>query len=136
MTKNNLKTIRWKQRFTNFERAYSQFCIALKEDTEHNPLFRSALIQTFEFLFELAWKTMKDKLESEGFVLKNPRETIQQALQSHYITQGELWIKAMDTRNELSHTYDEGLSEIAEKNIRKNFATLFAGLYEYLKNSL
>lgn len=132
----NLKDIRWRQRFANFEKAYRQFELVRKEDTEHNPIFRAALIQTFEFLFELAWKTMKDKLESEGFVVKNPRETIQQALQSNYINNGEFWIRAMDTRNDLSHTYDEAMSEEAEKKIREQYAPLFTGLYEYLKKSL
>lgn len=132
----NLKDIRWRQRFANFEKAYQQLQLVLKKDTEHDPLFRAALIQTFEFLFELSWKTMKDKLESEGFVVKNPRETIQQALQSGYIEDGESWIRAMDTRNDLSHIYDEAVSVAAEKKIREDYARLFKGLYDYLKKSL
>lgn len=136
MTKNHLKEIRWKQRFANFEKAYTRFNKAIACDTANDEILRAGLIQTFEFLFELAWKTMKDKLESEGFVLKNPRETIQQALQSHYITQGELWIKAMDTRNELSHTYSESMNIGAEKEIRDHYAHLFMEFYEYLKKSL
>lgn len=132
----NLKDIRWRQRFANLERAYRQLELVLKKDTEHDPLFRAALIQTFEFLFELSWKTMKDKLEAEGFVVKNPRETIQQALQSGYVADGERWIRAMDTRNDLSHIYDEAVSVAAEREIRTQYALLFDGLYDYLKKSL
>ena len=127
---------RWKQRFANFEKAYEQFENVLKEDTASNPLFRAALIQTFEFLFELSWKTMNDKLEYEGFVLKNPRDTIKQALQSNYITNGKIWIEALDKRNELSHMYDEKLSIEAEKLIRASYAKIFTDLYGYLKKQL
>ena len=97
---------RWKQRFSNFEKAYSQFLRALKQDTTNDDLFRAALIQTFEFLFELSWKTMNDKLEFEGFILKTPRDTLKQALQTGYIENGEMWLEALDKRNELSHIND------------------------------
>ncbi len=127
---------RWKQRFVNFEKAYSQFTMVLKEDTTNSKLFRAALIQTFEFLFELSWKTMNDKLEYEGFVLKNPRDTIKQALQSNYITDGKTWIEALEKRNELSHMYDEALSIEAEKLIRASYTKIFSDLYEYFKKSI
>src|SRR3989338_862597 len=131
-----LKNIRWKQRFENFKRAHMQLEIALKEDTEHNPLFRAALIQTFEFLFELSLKTMNDKLEYEGFALKNPRDVILQALQSEYISDGKAWIGALEMRNALSHMYDEQISIKAEKMIRVEYSPLFKNLYEYLENSI
>ena len=120
----------------NFEKAYSQFTMVLKEDTTNSKLFRAALIQTFEFLFELSWKTMNDKLEYEGFVLKNPRDTIKQALQSNYITDGKTWIEALEKRNELSHMYDEALSIEAEKLIRASYTKIFSDLYEYFKKSI
>ena len=132
----NLKDIRWRQRFENFKRAYKQLEAVLKEDTAHNPLFRAALIQTFEFLFELSWKTMNDKLESEGFVLKNPRDTIQQAFQSGYLSDGKVWVAAMATRNELSHMYDEKLNIKAEEQIRSLYAPLFRSLNDYFTKQL
>lgn len=103
------KKIRWKQRFENFEKVFKE----LKEATEKsklNKLERSGLVQTFEFTFELAWKTLKDYLESEGITAQSPRETIQQAFKSSYISDGDLWIDALEKRNLLSHTYSEELS--------------------------
>jgi len=132
----NLKDIRWRQRYENFGRAYRQFELVSVKDTEHDPLFRAALIQTFEFLFELAWKTMKDKLESEGFVLKNPRDTIQQALESEYIADGEAWIKMLETRNDLSHMYDEQVSIVAERAIQSVYAKQFQELHDYFAKAL
>ena len=57
------KNIRWQQRFSNFEKSFSQLNKAIKiktpSDTE-----RAGLIQFFEISFELAWKTLKDFLEA------------------------------------------------------------------------
>ena len=56
---------RWLQRFENFEKA----SINLNETIECikqngiNKIYTMALIQAYEIVFELAWKTMKDYLE-------------------------------------------------------------------------
>lgn len=83
--------IRWKQRFQNYEKAY----LRLKEGAEmlscdpSNFLMQAGLIQMFEFTFELAWKVMKDFLESEGFQVASPKSTIRQAFQSGYISNAD-----------------------------------------------
>lgn len=133
---NKMKEIRWRQRFQNFEKAYERFKEVLKTDTEHDQIMRAALINTYEFLFELAWKTMKDKLEAEGFPLTNPRDTIKQAYGSGYFTDGKVWMKALDTRNELVHNYDEQFVITAEREIRSVYASLFEEIRKYFKQSL
>lgn len=56
---------RWKQRFLNFQRAFS----LLREVIEQNEdictleaIVKEGIIQRFEYTFELAWKTLKDKM--------------------------------------------------------------------------
>lgn len=132
----NPKDIRWRQRFANFERAFQQFQLVLKEDTEHNPLFRAALIQTFEFLFELAWKTLKDKLEAGGVAVQLPRDVVQEAFQAGFISDGRTWLDMLDTRNKLSHLYDEQVSIAAEKKIRISYAPLLTALNSHFRKSL
>jgi nucleotidyltransferase substrate binding protein (TIGR01987 family) len=61
--------IRWKQRFQNFENAYNVLARMMdrKNVTPDDEAVEMALIQSFEFTYELAWNTMKDYLEFEGF---------------------------------------------------------------------
>ncbi len=127
---------RWKQRFANFEKAYGHFKDALTKDTENDILLRAGLIQTFEFTFELAWKTMKDKLEFKGIEAKLPRDVIKEAFQADYITNAVVWTEALDKRNEMSHMYDEQLTKKTEKLIRVSYAPILEELYVYLKKSL
>ena len=105
----NLKEIRWKQRFENFDKSYK----LLKKYSNQEittELERAGIIQFFEMTFELAWKVLKDYLESEGYMVKSPRETVKQAFQIGLIDNGHIWIDALSNRNLTTHTYDEKLA--------------------------
>ncbi|MDQ6954399.1 MAG: nucleotidyltransferase substrate binding protein, partial [Mariprofundaceae bacterium] len=60
--------IRWKQRFQNFEKTYHVFQRRIDEyeNNQKTEAYQMALIQAFEILIELSWKTLKDYLENEG----------------------------------------------------------------------
>ena len=92
----NKKNIRWRQRFENFIKSLDLLKQAV-EIKEMNEIERGGLIQFFEISFELAWKTMKDYLESEGYLLKSPREVIKQAFQIELINKGEIWLNALNS---------------------------------------
>lgn len=126
------KTIRWQQRFENFERAFQllERTIAIANPTEAE---RGGLIQFFETSFELAWKTLKDYLESEGIDTKTPRESIKQAFQAGILTDGHIWIKMLDDRNMMSHTYDDEESQKVGLLIRNNYFPQLQALYKTLK---
>jgi hypothetical protein len=60
--------VRWRQRFQSFLKAFAQLSKAgkLAKERELSDLEEQGLIQAFEFTHELAWKTLKDFLESRG----------------------------------------------------------------------
>lgn len=122
------KSIRWKQRFQNFEKAFKKLegavCQASLTEIE-----RAGLIQFFEFSFELAWKTLKDYLESEGFDAKTPRDVFKQAYQIDFIEDGKIWLEALEDRNLTSHTYDEATSLKVEKLIREKYFVILRQLH-------
>ena len=65
--------VRWHYRFHNFSRAYTLLREATeREVSELNELEREGVIQRFEYTFELAWLTLKDRLEYDG-VAPGPR---------------------------------------------------------------
>ena len=77
------KDIRWKQRFQNFEKAFKKLEEALNKDNL-SELERNGLIQRFEFTMELAWKTLKDFMEDQGFVFTSisPKVILREAFQN------------------------------------------------------
>lgn len=124
--------IRWKQRFSNFEKAFIQIT-KLLDKGELNKYELQGLIQCFEYNFELAWKTMKDYLENEGFDVMSPREAIQTAFRTSLISDGHTWIDALEKRNLMTHTYNEDLAKEAEALIRTSYYPIIAKLYNTLK---
>jgi len=112
--------IRWKQRFSNYKKAVSQLTEFIEKE-KLNKFEVQGLIQCFEYTFELAWKTMKDYLEQEGFEVKSPRSTIQTAFQIQLITDGHVWIDALEKRNLMAHTYDEEVANEAEQLIKQMY---------------
>ncbi len=133
-----LKYIRFKQRFANFEKARAKFDEYSRLDTEHDEVARSALSQAFEFTFDLAWKCMKNMLESEKKISDDivfPRDIIKEAFNAKYIPDQNVWTSALDYRNESSHAYDEKLAIKLEEFIRLTYAPALRSLYEHFKQS-
>ena len=131
----NLKDIRWKQQFQNFEKAYQLLkrTLKIKELSEAE---RGGLIQFYEMSFELSWKLLKDYLTEEGFEIKTPRQAIKQAFQSEIIEDGRKWLAALENRNLTSHTYDEETAVKVIKEIRENYFLILTQLYSFMKSKM
>lgn len=133
MSKN--KTIRWRQRFENFERSYLLLkrTVAIKKPSEAE---RGGLIQFFETSFELSWKTLKDYLESEGIDAKTPREVLKQAFGLGVLGDGRVWMRMLDDRNLMSHTYDDTESLKVERKIREDYFPQLESLYKIFREKV
>ena len=128
-----LKTIRWQQRFQNLDKAFTQLERGLA--IEHpSDIEQQGIIQSFEFTFELSWKTLKDYLEAQGVTCQFPREVIKKAFQHQIISEGELWLDMLGKRNLLAHTYDENLAMEAYRLIKQNFAPQIIRLVQWLRD--
>ena len=108
---------------------------ALAQDLDNN-LIQMALIQTFEFTYELGWKVIKDFLKYNGIDVKLPREVIKEGFAAAIITDGQAWIEMMDDRNATSHTYNEEFAAQIIKNILNNYSNAFAELEVFLSSKL
>lgn len=130
-----IEDIRWIQRFSNYKKAVAQLTEFI-EKGELNKFEIQGIIQCFEYTFELAWKTMKDYLENEGFEVKSPRETIQTAFQIELIKEGHIWIDALNKRNLMAHTYDENTANEAQELIRYKYYPVIKELLEKLESKV
>jgi nucleotidyltransferase substrate binding protein (TIGR01987 family) len=127
---------RWKYRFDNFQRAFLLLHdgIATSAKRSLSQLEKEGLIQRFEHTWELAWKTLRDYLEAEGVVFETitPSQVIRAGLSARIIREGEVWMRALDARNRMSHTYDlKAFEEIIEA-IRRGYLGIFEDLYQFL----
>ena len=128
---------RWRQRFQNFSNAYQTFCRVLEryDKNQEDEVTQLALVQAFEFTFELAWKTMKDYLENKGYdQAKNSKQTIRTAFQAELISDAETWMGAIEKRNLASHAYNSVILGETIAFIHKEFYPIVKKLHEDLKN--
>lgn len=131
--------IRWKQRFQNFENAF--LTLARMIDRIHqNPqdeAVKMALVQSFEFSFELAWNVLKDYLENEGFKeVSSPKQVIRTAFHAQIIAQVSDWMEAIQKRNLASHTYNQEILSETVNYITSFFFPLAQKFYQDFKSRL
>jgi nucleotidyltransferase substrate binding protein (TIGR01987 family) len=126
--------IRWKQRFSNLKNAYKNLSEAV-EKPELSKLEVQGLIQSFEYTFELSWKTIKDYLEFEGYDVKTPRDTIKKAFQIGIIDDGLVWLDALEKRNLMSHTYSESIAKQTEELIKTKYYAMMKKVIEFFSNT-
>jgi nucleotidyltransferase substrate binding protein (TIGR01987 family) len=124
---------RWIYRFDNYKRAFSLLREAIEsmEERDLTQLEKEGIIQRFEYTWELAWKVIKDYLEHEGVTLDKvtPASVIREAFAAKIIKNGDTWMKALDARNKMSHTYNiKNFEEVIEE-IREQYLALFDDLH-------
>ena len=124
--------IRWKQRLSNFQKSLVHLAEAVEIEVP-SIIQQAGTIQFFEMSFELAWKTLKDYLEEQGFSdIKSPKTTIKKAFEIDLIEDGHAWLEALENRNLAAHTYDDETA----KEIYELICDSYFPLLETLKNKL
>ena len=127
------------QRLLSLEKALE----ALKEahsfylkNTGHK-IYMMALIQSFEFSFELSWLALKDFIQYKDFVKhKYARDIIKQAFNKDIIKNGGLWMDMLEDRNRLSHIYDEKTAHRILKKISNKYIKEINNMCQFLKKEI
>ena len=99
-------------------------------------LIRDAVIQRFEFTFELVWKSLKLYLERQGHECGGPRPTFKKAFAEGLILSADAadgWLRMLDDRNLASHAYDEVLAARIYLNIVREYTPLLSAMAEKIQ---
>ena len=133
MAKKN-EDIRWQQRFSNFSKAFGQLEKYVGQ-IEMNELEEQGLIKSFEYTYELAWKTLQDFLKHIGYKdIIGPKPVIKQCFQDGYINNGEAWMRMHNSRNLTSHTYNHETAEEIVRSIISEYYGLFKEMQKKLES--
>jgi len=136
MTMNQMTDIRWKQRLSSYKKALAVLrrAVELSRERPLSELEQQGLIQSFEFTHELSWKLLKDFLEYQGVSgIIGSRDAIRNACNQSLISNAEVWMEMIESRNLSSHTYnDETAKDILQK-ICGNYIPLFEDLMKAME---
>lgn len=128
--------IRWQQRFYNYNRALVELgeAVELSQIRKLTKLESQGLIQAFEYTHELAWKTLKDFIEERGnSQIFGSKDATREAFALDLISQGEVWMSMVNSRNQTSHTYDESTAQQIVTLILNDYYPQFKVLREKLQ---
>ena len=123
MSEDNID-VRWLQRFVNFNKAFKQLERFVLQK-ELNEMELQGLIKSFEYTYELSWKTLQDFLKEKGYSnITGPKPVIEQSFQDGFIIDGKGWMRMHISRNLTSHTYDEQTALEIVESIRNEYFNL------------
>lgn len=127
--------IRWKQRLQNFSLALNQLedAVNLSKSRSLTDLEKLGLIQSFEYIHELAWNTLKDFLFDQGYsTLAGSKDTTREAFKLGLVKEGEVWMDMIQSRNQTSHTYNKATANSISQKITTQYFVLFKALHQEL----
>lgn len=130
------KDIRWKQRFSNYQKALSQLQKFIDKG-DLSDLEKQGLIKAFEYTYELAWNTLKDFLTYRGQTgIYGSRDAIRKAFASGLVNDGKDWMNMLQSRNKTSHSYNEETAEEITSAVFTKYHPLFIQLEDKLSDLL
>lgn len=121
-------------KLNNYKNALSRLHEAIEEEKASKSLaVRDGAIQRFEFTSELAWKTVREYLLSEGATdINSPKKVMREAYNNDLIENTEGWLRILDDRNLTSHVYDDEDAEDIYNRIMNEHIKLFDELEKIL----
>ena len=117
---------------------YENFCASLKNMKEifdyeepYNTVVLTGLVGLYEICFEQSWKMMKEVLEIHGYeegATGSPKIILRTAYKAGMIKDEENWLRALQERNNVTHSYNEKIALGIVRQAKAIFYDLFVQL--------
>ena len=83
---------------------------------------RAAIINAYQYTFELWWKTLQKYMKQEELLDElGPGSVIRTAFQYNIIENGEIYMAMLKDRNLITHTYKEDVAEDIHNRIKEEY---------------
>lgn len=125
---------RFTERKTDVSNATRRLIEAVKQP--ERDILRDAVIQRFEFSFELVWKALKLYLERQGHECGGLRPTLKKAFTEGIINtpeEGDIWLQMLEDRNLTTHAYDQELAIRIYQHIVDSYAELLGRMVDKIQ---
>lgn len=117
---------------------YENFCSALMNmkdiynyEEPYDNVILTGLVGLYEVCFEQAWKLMKEILEVHGYdegATGSPKLILKTAYKAGLIKDEELWLKALQERNNVTHSYNKKVAMEIVLWTKEKFYDMFCEL--------
>lgn len=129
------------QKIENYQNALQRLkeAVARYQAAPDDTLYRDGLIQRFEFTFELAWKSLREYMEDQGADMSGivfSKQVFKAAYAAGIISDAKLWLNMLDSRNLMSHIYDEETAVSIADQVSSEFIAPLAALAAFYRENL
>lgn len=115
----------WKESYETFKKAHSKLKEFVETD-DNSEKDRSAIINAFQYTFELWWKTLQKYMQQQELLEEfGPAATIRTAFHYQFIDDGDAYMTMLKDRNLITHTYKEDVAKDIYENIKNKYIELF-----------
>ena len=124
---------------------YENFCAALSNMKDiynykepYDNVILTGLVGLYELCFEQSWKMMKDVLESHGYeegAAGSPKMILKTAYKAGMIKDEALWLRALQERNNVAHSYNQNIALEIVKQAKEKFYDMFCELKREIEHN-
>ena len=117
---------------------YENFCAALSNmkdifayEEPYGNVILTGLVGLYEICFEQSWKMMKEILGVHGYeesATGSPKTILKTAYQAGMIKDEALWLRALQERNNVSHSYNKEIALGIVRQANDDFYQMFCEL--------
>jgi nucleotidyltransferase substrate binding protein (TIGR01987 family) len=126
------------KKFANFSAALLNLKDMYEYDEPYSNVTLTGLVGLYEICFEQAWKAIKEILEYNGYsesATGSPKTILKTAYQAGMIKDEDLWLRALQERNNVAHSYNQNIALGIIASAKSEFYQMFCDLKEELENN-
>ena len=123
---------------------YENFCSSLGNmkdiynyEEPYDNVVLTGLVGLYEITFEQSWKMMKEILQNHGYeegATGSPKIILKTAYKAGMIKDEELWLRALQARNNVTHSYSQKIALGIVSEAKNEFYKMFVELKEEVEN--
>ena len=123
---------------------YENFCSSLGNmkdiynyEEPYDNVVLTGVVGLYEITFEQSWKMMKEILQNHGYeegATGSPKIILKTAYKAGMIKDEELWLRALQARNNVTHSYNQKIALGIVSEAKNEFYKMFVELKEEVEN--
>ena len=126
------------KKFENFQAALRNLKEIYSYQEPYGNVVITGMVGLYEICFEQSWKAMKEILETHGYTegaTGSPRMILKAAYKAGMITDEELWISALVSRNNVAHAYNEKIAMDIINQTKEKYYDMFVQLSKTIEQN-